>query len=205
MIAVMPEDPFSRHRVTVEEYYRMARVGLLPPEMRVELIEGEVIDMLPVGEHHQGVVDRLAERLILAAAKRVTVRQQGPVRFDRYTELQPDFALLKRGEGSVSPPGAEEVLLLIEVSDSSLRYDRQVKLPLYAQHGIPEVWIIDVAGGAMHAFDSPMREGYTNRSTISAPGTRAVKAFPEMELDLRGLLPSLSGIGERITTTRPEP
>jgi Uma2 family endonuclease len=191
MIAVMPEDLFRRHRITVEEYYRMAEIGLLAPEMRVELIEGEVIDMAPIGERHQAVVDRLAELLILAAARRVTVRQQGPVRFDRYTELQPDIAILKRRQGRATYPGPSEVLLLIEVSDSSLRYDRKVKLPLYAQHGTAEVWIIDVVRGAFHSFDSPKREGYAHRSVTSRPSARALKAFPEMELDLTGLLVDL--------------
>jgi Uma2 family endonuclease len=191
MIAVMPEDLFRRHRITVEEYYRMAEIGLLAPETRVELIEGEVIDMAPIGERHPSAVDRLGELLILAAAKRVTVRQQGPVRFDEYTELHPDFAILQRRQGRVGHPGPAEVLLLIEISDSSLRCDRKVKLPLYAQHGIPEVWIIDVVRGAFHAFDSPKREGYAHHSMTPTPGRRALKAFPEMELDLTGLLENL--------------
>lgn len=169
----------------------MAEIGLLAPEMRVELIEGEVIDMAPIGERHQGVVDRLAELLILAAAKRVTVRQQGPVRFGRYTELQPDFAILKRRQGRAGHPGPAEVLLLIEVSDSSLGYDRKVKLPLYAQHGIPEVWIMDIARGAFHLFDAPKPEGYAHRWMTRTPGARTLKAFPEMELDLTGLLEGL--------------
>lgn len=191
MIAVMPEDLVRRHRITVEEYHRMAEVGLLAPDARVELIEGEVVDMAPVGERHQSVMDRLAELLILAAAKRVTVRQQGPVRFDAYSELQPDFALLQRRHGRVSHPGPAEVLLLIEVSDSSLRYDRNVKLPLYAQHGIPEVWIIDAGGRAFYSFDSPKGQAYAHEVTTPKPSMMTLKAFPDMELDLTGLLEDL--------------
>jgi Uma2 family endonuclease len=191
MIAVMPEDLVRRHRITVEEYYRMAEVGLLSPEARVELIEGEVIDMAPIGDRHQSVVDRLAELLILTAAKRVTVRQQGPVRFDRYTELQPDFAILKRRQGRAIHPGPSDVLLLVEVSDSSFPYDRKVKLPLYAQHGITEVWIIDVGRPAFHTFHSPTGSGYAHQAMTARPSTITLKALPEMELNLTGLLEDL--------------
>jgi Uma2 family endonuclease len=121
----------------VADYYRMAEVGILAPDARVELIDGEIIDMPPPGSSHAGTVDYLLSVLGTAARDRANLRVQSPVRLSEYSEPQPDLALLR--------PRAEDVLLIVEVAANSLRFDRKKKVPLYARHGIPEVWLLGVA------------------------------------------------------------
>jgi Uma2 family endonuclease len=193
MNALMSEDFVPRHRFTVQDYYRMAEVGLLAPDARVELIEGEVIDMAPQGTHHAEILRRLARLLFLAAADRATVQTQCPLRLDDFSEPEPDFALLeRRKEGYLtSHPGAADTLLVVEVSHSSLRFDRIRKLPLYARHGIPEYWIVDVATPRLHVFHSPDNGRYTHSSSTGRPAAAALRAMPEMRIDLTGLFDGL--------------
>jgi Uma2 family endonuclease len=158
------------HRLTVDEYYRMAEVGLLPPDARVELIEGEIIDMAPIGNRHAAAVDRLAKRLILAVNEAAFVRIQGPVRLGLRSEPQPDLALLRprADEYASSHPTAADVLLIVEVSDTTLHFDRDVKADLYARHGIPELWIVDLTHGQLHLFRDPRQGNYTSQSSVVA-------------------------------------
>jgi Uma2 family endonuclease len=158
------------HRLTVDEYYRMAEVGLLPPDARVELIEGEIIDMAPIGSRHARTVDYLAKRLILAVGEAATVRIQGPIGLSRHSEPQPDLALLRprADEYRDRHPLAADVLLLIEVSDATLRFDREVKAGLYAKHRVPELWIVDLNNERLHVFRNPVQDAYADRSTVKA-------------------------------------
>ncbi len=193
MNAVMSEDFVPRHRFTVQDYYRMAEVGLLAPDARVELIEGEVVDMAPQGTHHAEVLRRLARLLFLAAADRVTAQSQCPLRLDDFSEPEPDFALLKmRSDGYLtSHPGAADALLVVEVSQSSLRFDRNRKLPLYAGHRIPEYWIVDVATPRLHVFHSPLDGRYTHSTSTDRPAVVALEAMPQLQIDLTGLFEGL--------------
>jgi Uma2 family endonuclease len=193
MNALMSEDFVPHHRFTVQEYYRMAEVGLLAPDARVELIEGEVIDMAPQGIHHAEILRRLGRLLFLAAGDRATVQTQCPLRLDDFSEPEPDFALLKRRkEGYVtSHPGAADTLLVVEVSHSSLRFDRSRKLQLYARHGIPEYWIIDVTEPRLHVFHSPDKGQYTHSDAAGRPAAVALRAMPELRIDLTGLFGGL--------------
>ena len=125
-----------RHRFTVEEYHKMAEAGLLSEDDRVELIEGEVIEMAPIGSRHHACVMRLDELLRRPGVPGgYIVSVQGPVRLDEGNELQPDLALLRRRPDFYAgePPKPEDVLLIVEVSDATLSYDRDVKLPRYAR------------------------------------------------------------------------
>lgn len=131
------------HRWTVEDYYRMAEVGLLAPFDRTELIEGELIDMAPIGCKHAYWVDRLLA-VFSRKATACLIRVQNPIRLDLYNEPQPDIALVQNRSYLEAHPNATDVHLLVEVADSTLPFDRDVKLPLYARHGIPEVWLLDV-------------------------------------------------------------
>jgi len=193
MVATMQEDLVRRHRLTVHEYYRMAEVGLLAPDARVELIEGEIIDMPPSGTPHAGVLGRLTRLLLAAAGTRVAVRVQLPLRLDEFSEPEPDFAVLKwrEDEYTAAHPMASDTLLVIEVSQSSLGYDRNRKLPLYARHGIPEAWIVDVANPRLHTFRCPQDGQYANTSTTSQPGMVELEALPELKVDLTGLFAGL--------------
>lgn len=179
-----------RHRITVDEYYRMAEVGVLAPDARVELIEGEIIDMPPIGPVHGSVVDTLNHRLVRAVRDRAIVRVRGAVRLSRVTEPQPDIALLvpQADFYRAAHPAGANTYLVIEVSDSTLRYDRNVKVPLYARHGVPEVWIADLRERRMQFFHSPIDGEYREESSIAAPGEMPIGALPGVTVDLSGLL-----------------
>jgi Uma2 family endonuclease len=155
-------DPPRRHRLSVADYYRMAEVGILAPDARVELIDGEIIDMAPIGSRHNATVNRLAEILKRAAGDAVIVQAQGSISLGAFSEPEPDIALLRRrGDFYWSAqPGAADILLIVEVAGSSLAYDRDVKLPLYARHGIPEVWLIDIETQRLKRYRRPSRSGY---------------------------------------------
>ena len=152
----------ARRKIDVFEYHLMGEAGILGEDDRVELIEGELVAMAPIGSDHSGTVNALTELLILAVGRRGVVSPQNPVRLDNYSEPQPDFTVLKpradRYRRAHPVPG--DVLLVIEVAKSSFAYDRDVKLPLYARHGIPEVWIVDIEADAIHVARGPGAEGY---------------------------------------------
>lgn len=147
----------QRHRFDVAEYHRMAEFGILSEDDRVELVGGEIVEMSPIGSLHQAVVDRLNRLFTSSAGQNYIVRPQGPVRLDEHNEPQPDLALLRFREDFYERehPGSGDALLVIEVSESSLEYDRNIKLPLYAGAGIPEVWIVDLAAGEVESHSGP--------------------------------------------------
>lgn len=155
-------DVCQRHRLTVAEYYRMAEVGILPQEARMELIEGEVIDMPPIGSLHAGTVIYLANRLTYAVRDRAIVSTQNPLFLDVHSEPQPDIALLRPRADFYrnAHPTTADVLLIIEVADTTLPYDTQIKLPLYARQHIPEVWLVDLANQRLSIYRSPTASGF---------------------------------------------
>jgi Uma2 family endonuclease len=189
MSAVM-NDWIHRHRITVDEYYRMAEVGILPPDARVELIEGEIIDMAPIGSGHGGTVSQLDDLLRDAARGRANVFVQSGVRLSDISEPQPDFALTKLRADFYKKkhPGPTDMFLAIEVSESSLRYDLQVKAPLYARHGVPEYWIIDLKSRLVRFFRSPESGQYTDVTSTGTPGVVAPVALLEVQIDLTHVL-----------------
>jgi Uma2 family endonuclease len=179
-----------RHRFTSEEYNLMAEIGLLDGEPHIELIEGEIIHMAPMGTHHCNVVDHLSKALNSALEGRATVIVQRLFRLSNITEAQPDIVVLKRGHDSHSakfPTGAD-TLLVVEVSDTTSLYDRDVKVPLYASHGIPEVWIVDLEDQCLHFFRSPVEGQYTDVRVVSEPGTTVLAAPEDLIINLSGLL-----------------
>ena len=174
----------TRHKIDVDNYYRMAEAGILGEDDRVELIEGEIIDMAPIGIDHASTVARLYEALVLAFAGRVTITSQSPIRLDRFSEPEPDFAVLKRREDfyATARPSIDDVLLLIEVANTSLRYDRTVKLPLYARAGIPEVWIVDLQRRIVEAYRAPMSGQYAEATTYRDGDSLALALAPDITL-----------------------
>ncbi len=172
------------HRYSVHDYYRMAETGILPRNARVELIEGEILDMTPIGSRHASWVDRLAKHLHDACGDRAIIRVQNPVRLSDLSEPEPDIALLKPRVDYYAEhhPGPQDVLLIVEVADSSLDYDLDVKLPLYARYGIPEVWLVDTNKPGITRYSQPAEGAYS----ISVPlgGRVAPLALPDCELDL---------------------
>ena len=188
MSSAMHEWP-RRHRITVEHYYRMAEAGLFAPDERVELVNGEIIDMPPIGSRHAATAAQLADLLTAAVGDRAMVRTQWPVRLSDETEVQPDLSVVRAREDyyRTRHPVAADVLLLVEVSDSTLRYDREVKISLFARCGIPEVWIVDLQSEQIHFHRSPMEGSYTTVSSTDGPGETAIKAIAGVSVDLSKL------------------
>ena len=152
----------QKYYFTVDEYYRMGEAGFFLEGPHVELIDGEVIEMSPIGSSHAGCVDDLNSLLTGKVRRVATVRVQGPIRINEYSEPQPDLALLKPRRDSYrrSHPTPSEVLIVIEVSDTSAQYDRNVKLPLYASAGIPEAWLVLLPKDSIEVYSEPKNGKY---------------------------------------------
>jgi Uma2 family endonuclease len=184
------ESWLPRHRITVHEYYRMAQVGLLAEDARVELIEGEIFDMAPIGSRHSGTVNRLSYLLSRAAGDRALLIVQQPIRLSHMSEPQPDLALVRTRSDfySRNHPTASDALLLIEVCETSLRYDQRIKVPLYARHGIPELWIVDLEHSQVHFCRLPRGDQYDDVVIVAEPGVMTLAADSSIVVDLTGLL-----------------
>jgi hypothetical protein len=154
----------ARRALTIAEYHRMGEVGILTGRDRVELIEGELVAMAPIGSEHSGTVNALTRLLVEIVGDRGVVAVQNPVQLDDLTEPEPDFAVLKPRPDYYrrATPRADDVLLLIEVADSSLAYDRAVKRSLYARHGIPEFWIVNLTAGEVEVCRTPTGDNYAS-------------------------------------------
>jgi Uma2 family endonuclease len=152
--------PMPRFRFTIEEYEQMAHVGILTEEDRVELIGGEIVAMSPIGARHAYSVTVLIELLVLQKPADVTVTAQNPIRLPDDSEPQPDITVMRAGDYRRSLPTDDNVLIVIEVSDSTRDYDRQTKLPLYAAARIPEVWIVDLTAHWIERHTDPGAGGY---------------------------------------------
>ncbi len=172
-----------RHRITAEEYHRMGEAGIFSEDDRVELIEGEIIDMTPIGSGHANTVDELVRMIAPRLREDKRLRVQNPIVLDHTNEPQPDLAIIKNRSYSDAHPGPEDILLLIEVADTSLTYDRTVKIPLYARHGIAEAWLVDLPGKAVEIFRYPSPNGYLDVDR-HRPGQRLQALLvPEVEVD----------------------
>ena len=179
----------QRHRITVHDYHRMGEIGVFAPDARVELIEGEIIDMAPIGNDHQSIVDQLNRALVLVVGDRAIVRVQGSIRLSQWSEPEPDVVLLKprsdfyRGEFALGT----DTLLVIEVSDTTLKYDRDIKVPLYARNGVPEAWVVDVNGNALLIYGD-LRDGkYERHVVLERPAAVALAHLPGITLDVGAL------------------
>ena len=185
--AAMPE----KRKFTVAEYYRMAEVGILGPEERVELIEGEVLVMAPPGPLHSGNVDRSNEGFAARRDERFIVRIQNPLRLDSGCEPEPDVMLLRRREDyyTTAHPTPADTLLVMEVADSSLEYDRGTKAHIYGRAGVPQTLVANLPGDCVEGFEQPGPEGYA-RHTIYRRGDKIrLVALPDLEVAVEDLLP----------------
>jgi Uma2 family endonuclease len=180
----------TRRALTVAEYHRMGEAGILAQGDRVELIEGQLIAMSPIGSEHSGTVNALNHCLVQAIGQRGVVAVQNPVQLDDLSEPQPDFAVLKPREDYYrrATPRPNEVLLIIEVADSSLAYDRNVKRSLYARHGIPEFWIVNLAAGEIEVCRAPEGERYASVSRVGREGVLEPVLLPGVAIPVAALL-----------------
>lgn len=182
----------TKHRFTVEEYHKMGEAGVFGEDDRVELVDGEIVEMTPIGWRHVEAVDRIARLLWGWGEDRHRVSVQNPLVLHEYGEHQPDLMLFSEGFSRLSRlPEASDVLLVVEVADSSLSYDRAVKLPRYAAAGIPEVWIVDLTGseGALELYAHPQAGRYLV-SRRYGPGDTVVSVTVEgLSLPVDEVLP----------------
>lgn len=181
----------STYRFTVEEFHRMGEAGIFKEDDRVELLDGEVIQMTPIGSRHAACVGRLTRILSDAVADSGIVWVQNPVALDDHSEPEPDVAIVRPRKDfyAQAHPGPQEVLLLIEVSDTTVEFDREVKLPLYAKAGIPEVWIVNLSDQKVEVYRQPSGQGYHARQDCGASEQIAPAAFPDLNIPVREILP----------------
>jgi len=175
-----------RHPITVQEYFRMGETGVLAPDARIELLEGEIIDMMPIGPPHASLVTRINRLLERAVEDAALVSPQNPITLGERSAPQPDIALLRPRDDfyASAHPGPADILLLVEVADSSLAYDRDEKLPVYARFRIPEVWIIDIRGGHLDIHRDPDGERYTTQWRASDLSGIGIAELPDIRMDL---------------------
>jgi len=178
----------SRRRFTSAEYHAMAEAGILSEDERVELIAGEIVRMAPIGSRHAGCVKRLNRQFSLLG-DRALVSVQDPIALGPSHEPEPDLAILRPREDDYtqSHPAPSDVLLLIEVADFSLDYDRTVKIPLYARAGIPEVWLVDLVQRAVEIYRQPSEGGYGDVRVLHPGDSLSPRAFPDFQLPVESI------------------
>ena len=177
----------ARRLFTIEEYHRMAETGILRPEDRVELIDGEIFEMSPIGSRHMACVNNLNRVFVLGLGVRAVVSPQNPVQIPRYSEPEPDLTVLRARSYKALAPTTEDVLLLIEVAETSLRFDRTIKLALYARARVPEYWLVDANAERVTIYRQPADETYTDVRTVGDGDTLSPLAFPDLVIHVAHL------------------
>lgn len=180
----------QRWRFTVEEYEQMGRVGILDEDDRVELLDGEIVAMSPIGPKHASTVNRVNRLLVRSVGDLAIVIVQNPLRLLPRSEPQPDFILARprRDFYAGAHPTAEDVFLVIEVADSTLRTDRMVKVPIYARQGVAEVWLVDLAAGAVTVYADPVEGTYRHLETAGGGEQLSPRSLPQLRLTVRDIL-----------------
>jgi Uma2 family endonuclease len=179
-----------RRHFNVTEYYRMAAAGVLREDDRVELIEGEIVEMNPIGSRHAACVGRLTKLLERTAGDSSIVWVQNPVQVNDYSEPLPDVALLKPRDDfyAQANPQAADVFLIIEVADSSVEYDRDIKIPLYAQAGVAEVWLVNLPKEMIEIYSQPLEGNYREIHLVKRGESLSAKSIPNLTIDAHAVL-----------------
>jgi len=179
----------SKRLITVDDYHKMAEVGILP-DRGIELINGEIIEMSPIGSKHLSCVNTLAELLHEALGRSAIISIQNPVRLGDRSEPEPDVAILKRSPNHYadSLPAAADVLLLIEVADNTLAYDRDIKSIIYAESGVPEFWLVNLKERCIEAYWEPVGKAYKYRALLR-PGDVAEAQYFDLKLEVAKVMP----------------
>lgn len=180
----------ARRMFTTDEYHRMAEAGILTEEDRVELIEGEIVRMSPIGSRHAASTDRLTALFSRRLGRRAIVRVQSPIELDHHSEPQPDLAILKPRADFYAGhhPRPRDVLLLVEVVDASTRHERGWKVALYARAGIVEVWVVDLTRGTIEICQRPAKGTYRIRAVVARGRRVSAAAFPRVAFRVREIL-----------------
>ena len=179
-----------RYRFTVEEFYRMLDAGIFTEDDRVELVEGDVVTMMPIGARHAYCVDQLTTLFVAQSGGRYVVRVQGPLRVGPTSEVLPDLMLLQPPPERYreAHPTPEDVLLVVEVAETSLAYDREVKVPLYARHGIPEYWLINLQDNVVEVYRKPSQYGYKEVHYLRSEDTLHPQAVSDVQIPVKILI-----------------
>ncbi len=178
----LPPDTAPPRRFSVHEYHRMAEVGILDEDERVELIDGQIVEMSPIYGPHIRCIIKLSRRLTLLVGEKAFVSPQSSVRLADDTEPEPDLAILRQLPPGKDPPLASDVLLLIEVSDTTLARDQHVKVPRYGRAGIPEVWVIDLQGETVFRYTEPRPNGYRHLEIFGRGERIQAQQLPQIAL-----------------------
>jgi Uma2 family endonuclease len=188
----MPLENFKvrRHSFSVEDYHAMVEAGVLKEDERVELIEGEIIEMSPIGKLHASCVKRLMALFFRRIGEQATISVQDPVQASSFSEPQPDVALLKYREDfyAARHPRPKDILLVIEVADSTIDYDREVKMPLYARARIPQAVLVDLSSDVVEVYAKPVRGKYTQAQTLKRGQSLKIQKLPNMKLTVDEIL-----------------
>lgn len=184
----------ERKLFTVEEYEQMVAAGVLREDDRLELIEGDILAMSPIGGLHIRVVNRLTRLFIQQLNDRAVVSVQNPVRLSN-SEPQPDLAILRpeAEERAATIPARDDLLLLIEVSDTTAVYDQSVKVPLYGREGVRETWLVHPTSSVVEVYRGPSAGGYKTKETFASGAVLSPQALPDVSLtvdDILGLPPA---------------
>jgi Uma2 family endonuclease len=179
----------SRHAVNVDEFDRMAHAGVFLPDARVELVNGELVEMSPIGVPHDFAVMQLDLLLKRQLDGRAVVRVQTSLRCGDWSQPEPDIALVRWPPQRYFDrrPTTDDALLLIEVADSSLQFDQKVKVPLYASLEVPEVWVVNLPQRRVHVYTEPGDGGYATETVRTSKDSLVLTAFPDVEIPLREL------------------
>lgn len=181
----------SRRRFSVAEYYCMGEAGILRPDERTELIHGEIFVMPPIGPGHAAGGSKVERGFHRRLGDRAIVRSQYPIRLPDDTEPQPDVALVRPrpDDYRAAHPRPEDILLVVEVCDTTLQHDREVKLPLYAWAGIPETWLMNLPEDCIEVYRDPAPDGYRSITAVPRDGAVTPLAFPDVTFPCAELLP----------------
>ncbi|MCL1471172.1 Uma2 family endonuclease [Argonema antarcticum] len=185
----MPQQLLKR-LFTVKEYHLMVDAGILKEDDRVELIKGEIVQMSPIGRFHAACVKRLNELFVSRLAQLITVGVQDPIELDDNSEPQPDLALLRRRADFYQSghPQPEDILLIVEVADTTVESDREVKIPLYASSGIMEVWLVNIPAECIEVYRQPSANGYQNVQVFGRGQSIFVETFPDVNFTVDEIL-----------------
>ena len=184
----------SRRLFTTEEYHQMIAAGIFKEDDRLELINGEVVTVSPIGPRHAAIVARMTRLFSRYFSDAALVWVQNPIGLEEYSEPEPDVALvqLRSDFYAQAHPEPEDILLLVEVSDTTLTYDREMKLPLYAQAGVVEVWLVDVANSMLEVYRQPVLQGYEFNQQLGSGESVSLQMFPDVSIAVDDIFGSLT-------------
>jgi Uma2 family endonuclease len=180
----------TKHLTNLDEWRRLGEANIFPPETRLELINGEILEMAPIGFNHAGHLKRINNLFSKLVPGNLITSVQDPLQLGDLSEPEPDFMLLKPNADFYSSrhPNANDVLLLIEIADSSLMFDQNQKLRLYALHGIPEYWLLNLNDACLEVYRKPNGEVYAEKTTLRAGDTITLSQLNEISILISDIL-----------------